>query len=81
VTAIGKSFVPLRPEIAQKVLDQWIGEVNLSDEGSKKSKRRSVLVIETCLYTFSRDVIHGSKITKPDSTDSFFELQDAMTAM
>jgi hypothetical protein len=38
------------------------------------------LVTETCLYIFNRDVVHGSKTTKPDSTDSFFELQDATTA-
>ncbi|KAH0795068.1 hypothetical protein GPJ56_001023 [Histomonas meleagridis] len=61
------SFIPLKPEIAQKLLEQcvdksetqqWAGEVFLVI--SQKKKQRYVLLTESCLYIFSKSRVRSS---------------------
>jgi hypothetical protein len=79
------TFVLLRPEIVQKILEQrlneletqqWVGEISLYDDETKKSKPRYVFITECCLYIFTRESIRG-KSSKPDVIESLFELTDA----
>jgi hypothetical protein len=67
------SFVPLRPEILQRILEQkqndcesqqWIGEVSLIDEGTRKPRPRYVLMTETTIYMFPRDMFRSTKASK-----------------
>ena len=55
------TFIPLKPEIAQKLLEQvidssetqqWAGEVAIFSE--QKKKQKYILLTESCLYFFSK---------------------------
>jgi hypothetical protein len=80
------AFVPLRPEIVQKIVEQrlkevetqqWVGEVAHLEEEGKKPKPKYVLITEVCMYVFTRESIKAGKAAKRTNLEAFLELTDA----